>query len=61
MKASIEEVLPFFADHELQYDEIHVGVCFSVGFVFDIYEWNTSMIYYNQMVLVMRLLRLVLL
>jgi len=30
MKASIEEVLPFFADHELQYDEIHVGMCFSV-------------------------------
>jgi hypothetical protein len=30
MKSSIEELLPFFADHELQFDEVNVGCCFSV-------------------------------
>lgn len=30
VKASLESILPLFADHKLHYDEFQVGICFSV-------------------------------
>lgn len=30
VKASLENILPLFADHKLKYDEYHVGLCFTL-------------------------------
>lgn len=47
MKSAIEELLPFFADHELQLDEVHVGCCFSVTVSYNFslrHQWRVQLL-----------------